>query len=295
MVEPTIRILDAPRCHLGEGPSYAAETDTAWWVDILERRLIEADLSRGTVHVHALALMASAVAPIDHGRQLLAAEDGLYVRTLADGRLTLHCRLEGAGRRTRSNDGRVHPSGALWISTMGRSAEPGLGAIYHVSGSVVTRLYAGLAIPNAICFSPDGCIGYFADTHAGIFHRVPLDPASGLPVGEPVVFHDHRGGVGGLDGAVVDAEGIVWSARWGAGCIDAYGPDGRRLRTVTVPASRPSCPAFAGKRFNQLLVTSAYEGMSEHEKRADPDHGRTFLLDLGLKGLPPARFELSPC
>lgn len=37
-----ITILDAPRCHLGEGPCYDPRTGIAWWVDILERRLFEA-------------------------------------------------------------------------------------------------------------------------------------------------------------------------------------------------------------------------------------------------------------
>lgn len=294
MPEPDIRRLDAPRCHLGEGPSYAPATDTAWWVDILERRLFETSLSGGTVRVHALPFMASAIAAIDDERHLLAAEDGLYVRTIVDGGLVLLCGLEADDARTRSNDGRVHPCGALWISTMGRAAEPGLGAIYHVRGAAITPLYAGLAIPNGICFSPDGGTGYFIDTGGGIFYRVALDAATGLPIGEPTVFHDHRGGSGWLDGAVVDADGLVWSARWGAGCVDAYATDGRRVRTVAVPARCPTCPGFAGRRLDQLLVTSAYEGLSDEDKRADPHHGMTFLVDLGVGGLPEPRFALSP-
>ena len=33
-------MLSAERCHLGEGPTYDATTDTAWWFDIPERRLL---------------------------------------------------------------------------------------------------------------------------------------------------------------------------------------------------------------------------------------------------------------
>jgi hypothetical protein len=36
-------------CRLGEGCSYHAATDTAWWFDILERTLFQADLASGTV------------------------------------------------------------------------------------------------------------------------------------------------------------------------------------------------------------------------------------------------------
>lgn len=288
---PSIRILNAARCHLGEGPSYDPTTDTAWWVDILERRLFEAPLAADTVREHALPFMASAIAAIDGERHLLAADDGLYLRD-RDGKIALHCPLEAEDAGTRSNDGRVHPSGAFWISTMGRDAQTGRGAIYHVVGTRVTRLYAGLTIPNAICFSPDGATGYFADTEEGLLRRVAVDPATGLPAGDPATLYDHRGGEGGIDGAAVDAEGLIWSARWGAGCIDAYSPEGERVRSVAVPASRPSCPTFAGRDLRHLLVTSAYEGMEPEEREADPHHGRTFLIDLSVAGLLEPRFRL---
>ncbi|NEU14933.1 SMP-30/gluconolactonase/LRE family protein [Methylobacterium sp. BTF04] len=179
MPAPAIRIFDAPRCHLGEGPCYVPATDTAWWVDILERRLFEAPFAGGAVQVHTLPLLVSDVSVIDDDRHLLAAEDGLYIRSVADGRLTRYCSLEAEDARTRSNDGRVHPSGAYWISTMGREAEVGLGTIYHVMGTRVTQLYGGLTIPNAIAFSPDGATGYFACTEDGRLKRVALDPVTG--------------------------------------------------------------------------------------------------------------------
>ncbi|MCJ2033877.1 SMP-30/gluconolactonase/LRE family protein [Methylobacterium sp. J-068] len=287
-----VQILDAPRCHLGEGPCYDPRTGTAWWVDILERRLFTAELTANRVRSHDLPFLASAVFAVDESRQVLAAEDGLYLRGIAEGGLARLCPLEAEDGGTRSNDGRVHPCGALWISTMGRQAEAGRGAIYHVAGTRVTRLYAGLTIPNAICFSPEGGTGYFADTDAGLLKRVPLDPATGLPTGEPATLYDHRGGAGGLDGAAVDAEGRIWCARWGAACIDAYSPEGARLHTVPVPMTRPSCPTFAGPRLDRLLVTSAYEGMTREERAADPMHGRTVLIDLDLRGLLEPAFRL---
>ncbi|MCC0809376.1 SMP-30/gluconolactonase/LRE family protein [Methylobacterium sp. W2] len=290
----TITILDSHRCHLGEGPCYDPRTGTAWWVDILERHLFETPLQDGTSRRHSLPFMASAVAAVDETRHLLAAEDGLYLRRLGDGELELFCPLEPEDAGTRSNDGRVHPSGALWISTMGRGAEPGRGAIYHVAGTRVTRLYGSFTIPNAICFSPDGATGYFADTDAGLLQRVSLDPRTGLPTGVPSTLYDHRGGEGGLDGAAVDAEGRIWCTRWGASCIDAYSPEGERVRTVPLPVTRPSCPTFAGPDLDRLLITSAYEGMSRDERDADPEHGRTLLVTAGVRGLLEPAFRLAP-
>jgi sugar lactone lactonase len=289
--EVAVRVLDEARCHLGEGPTYDAASDTAWWFDILEKRLHQARLADGTVGVHTLPFMASALAFIDDRRQLVAADDGLYVRSVSDGALRLLSPLQADNPATRSNDGRAHPSGTFWISMMGRKAEPGAGAIYAFHAGELTQLFSAITIPNAICFSPDGTIGYFADTRSNLLNRVPLDPATGLPTGAPQTLHTHSG-PGGLDGAVVDAEGRIWCAIWGGACLHAYSPEGDVVRRVGLPARQPSCPVFVGADFRRVLVTSAYENMDDAARAADPQHGRTFLLDIGATGRPEPRVRL---
>ncbi|WGS02849.1 SMP-30/gluconolactonase/LRE family protein [Bradyrhizobium sp. ISRA443] len=283
MEEVPTSVLSAERCHLGEGPTYDAATDTAWWFDIRERRLFEHRFADGRTIVHGLPKMASALARIDAERQLVLTEDGLYVRQVADGRMELFVPLEADNPVTRSNDARVHPSGTFWLGTMGRQAEKAAGAIYALHRGRITRLYSGITIPNAICFSPTGNIGYFADTATNMLYRVPLDASTGLPVGEPVMLIRHEG-AGGLDGAIVDADGMIWNARWGGGCVDVYDPNGRRRRSLRVPARQSSCPAFVGRDFSRVLVTSAWQDMDEAQRATDPEHGRTFLLDAAAHG-----------
>jgi sugar lactone lactonase YvrE len=285
-------ILSEERCHLGEGPTYDATTDTAWWFDILEGRLFEARLASGHIKIHELGRMASVLARIDARRQLIAAEDGFYIRTIADGAMTLHCPLEADNPVTRSNDGRVHPSGTFWIGTMGRKAESRAGAIYALRRGEIQRLFPGITIPNAICFSPDGATGYFADTRENTLYRVSVDPHTGLPLGTPEILLHHKG-IGGLDGAIVDADGLIWNARWGGGCVDVYSPEGAHLRSIQVPARQSSCPAFVGADLSRLLVTSAWQGMDEAARAADPHAGCTFLLDVAAhgRGEPDVRLE----
>jgi sugar lactone lactonase YvrE len=206
--------------------------------------------------------------------------------------MTLYRPLEADNAATRSNDARVHPSGTFWIGTMGRNAEPGFGAIYALHRGELSRLYDRVTIPNAICFSPDGTVGYFADTHENVLYRVDLDPATGLPRGASAALVNSRAR-GGIDGAVVDADGLIWNARWGGGCVDVYSPQGEHLRSLRVPARQSSCPAFVGQDFSRLLVTSAWQGMAEDAKRADPDHGRTFVLDVAARGRPEPNVRLS--
>jgi sugar lactone lactonase len=279
---PTSVLCDI-HCHLGEGPTYDAATNTAWWFDIREAKLFEARLGSGQVHIHPLGRMASALGRIDAERQLIVAEDGLYIRNIADGALSLYRPLEADNPATRSNDSRVHPSGTFWIGTMGRKAERGVGAIYALHRGEISRLFPNVTIPNAICFSPDGRIGYFADSADNVLYRVALDPVTGLPSGEPEVLLRQRG-TGDIDGAVVDADGLIWNACWGGGCVDVYGPDGAHLRGIAVPARQASCPAFVGTDLSRLLVTSAWQDMDEAARAADPGHGQTFLLEVGARG-----------
>jgi sugar lactone lactonase len=292
MEHVTTSVLCDERCRLGEGATYDVATDTAWWFDILEGRLFEANIGSGDVRIHQLGKMASALARIDGERQLIVAEDGLYIRTRSDGAMQLYRRLEADNPRTRSNDARVHPSGTFWIGTMGRRAEQGMGAIYALHHGEISRLFPNVTIPNAICFSPDRTTGYFADTAENVLYRVGLDPATGLPTAAPEVLLHHRG-VGGLDGAVVDADGLIWNARWGGGCVDVYSPQGTHLRSLHVPARQSSCPAFVGADVSRLLVTSAWQDMDEAERGADPNHGRTFLLEAAVRGRPEPEVRLA--
>jgi sugar lactone lactonase YvrE len=92
---------------------------------------------------------------------------------------------------------------------------------------------------------------------------------------------------------VVDADGVIWNARWGGSCLDAYSPSGERLRTIALPVSRPTCPLFVGADASRMLVTSAREGMTAAEVSAEPDAGKTFLLDFRMKGRLEPRVLLS--
>lgn len=182
-------------CQLGEGPSYDPATDTLFWFDIVNGKLLEKPLA-GALKVHDLGLTASAIAIIDDAHQLIATEKGLYIRDVATGKLTPHTPIEADNPLTRSNDSRVHPCGAFWIGTMGKDEGKGAGAIYWFFKGELRRLFADITVSNSICFSEDGAIAYYTDTATGLLMRVACDPATGLPTGEPKVFVDHRSSKG---------------------------------------------------------------------------------------------------
>lgn len=275
---------------LGEGPGYDPLTGHVWWFDILGHKLIERNWDSGVLQEHDLGMKASALAVIDRERQLIVSEHGLFIRERANGKLTLHHPLEADNAVTRSNDARVHPSGAFWIGTMGKKAEKEAGSIWWYREGQVKKLFSDITITNSISFSPDGKIAYFADTDRNIIWRVDTDPETGLPTSEKSVFH-HRTEQGGVDGSVVDGEGTLWNACWGANAVHAYSPQGRLVRSIALPVSQPSCPAFVGPDAAVMIVTSAHQGMDDAAREADPHAGKVVLLDLTVSGRhdPPVR------
>ena len=294
IAQADIRKISAPCCELGEGPHYDRSTDTAWWCGIVDRVLVEHDFVSGETRAHDLPRMASVICRIDEARQLLAMEDGLYLRNRDDGRLSLLHPLEADNPVTRSNDGRVHPSGRLWIGTMGKKAEREAGAIYWYDGAEIRVLYPDITIPNSICFSEDGRTGYFADTIQNKVWRVALDPNVGLPISEPEIFltgNDLPLG-GHFDGSVTDTNGVVWNAAWGGGSVTGFAPDGQIVGTYELPAAQVSCPCFVGPDLSRMLVTTAWHGYDNTRRAADPGAGYTYVIDGGFAGLPEAPFRL---
>lgn len=285
------RCICFDNCELGEGITYDPITDIAWWFDIKGMRLHEWQVTKEQKRSYETPFMGSALARIDDDRQLVVADCGLMIRDVASNLYSPY-RVIDENSLTRANDSRMHQSGSMWTSRMGCNAEPGMGAIYHVNASATTLLYSDMTVPNAICFSPDGKTGYFVDSDVNRLMRVDVDVITGLPSGQPSVLWDGSSSEGCLDGAVCDSEGLIWSACWGQGRIDVYSPSGQRLGSHAVPTSLSTCPGFVGLNADRILVTSAWMGMDRATRLSDPNAGRTFELDIPVKGRHEPAFSL---
>lgn len=283
----SISALSDTPCRLGEGPFYCQQRNTLYWFSIAEKRRFAHNFSTGMETFQNMPEMASAMAIHDEAHDVVFTESGLWLHERAAGCWSPVCMIEDDNDATRSNDARVHPSGAFWLSTMGKQAQAGAGAIYHYRAGALTRLFADITIPNAICFSPDGKTAYFTDTPTAKMLRVAVDPDTGLPVDEPETHIDHKGKTGGLDGAICDGDGALWVALWGAGKVHRYDGEGVLIGQYEVPARQVTCPAFVGH--NRIAITSAWDGLNEAARKVDAKAGFTFLLDPGIPIDP--RFE----
>lgn len=283
-----MQILDHTTCELGEGAFWHPERSAFFWFDILNRKLFWNDGTQTAMR--DLPALFSAAGWIDRDTLVLSGEEGLFRYEINSGALSPIMFIEAENAVTRSNDGRTDPWGGFWASTMGRTAEAGAGSIYRYYRGQLQRLHGGISIPNAICFDAERELAYFADSARQVVWRQALDAETGWPCGEAEAFIDFNASDLVPDGAVTDAAGNVWIAHWGARMVGCYGPDGRAVSSVAVPASQVSCPAFGGADFRTLYVTSAREGMDAASLVADPHAGKTFFGPVEARGLPAPRF-----
>jgi len=276
-------VFDDRICTLGEGPFWHPTRGQLFWFDITGNRLLTRHAD-GPQEWH-LGENVSAAGWVDHDRLIVASETALWRFDIVMGASTRLCDLEADNPATRSNDGRADPQGGFWISTMGKTEEQGAGAIWRYHRGELRKLFPGLTIPNALCFDPGGRFAHFADTTTGRVMQVSLDP-HGWPDAEPRVFLDLVAEGLNPDGAVMDADGVLWLAEWGASRVSAYDPEGRRLRSVAFDAPHTSCPAFGGADMATLYCTTALKGMNEAACAAHPRAGMTFMAPGIARGLP---------
>lgn len=282
-------VFDNRICDLGEGPFWHPDRNQLFWFDILGKRLLTQSAD-GPQEWH-FPECVSAAGWIDRDTLLIASESALFRFNLETGAKREIVALEADKSNTRSNDGRADPFGGFWIGTMGKSAEPGAGAIYRYYRGELRRLYPNISIPNSICFPAHGRFAHFSDSAARKVMRVALD-ADGWPKGEPEVFLDLSAARPEPDGAVVDAAGTLWLAEWGAARVRAFAPDGTVVQTVAFNAPQTSCPAFGGADLSTLFCTSALQGMHAMARLANPHAGKTFSAATTTHGQPENRVIL---
>lgn len=264
-------VYDDRQCVLGEGPLWHPARGELFWFDILGKKLMS------KANEWAFEEHVSAAGWIDADRLLIASETALFTFDLRDRSRSHVIDLEADNPVTRSNDGRTDPQGGFWIGTMGKSAEQNAGAIYRYYRGAVRMLFGNITISNSICFAPSGDVAYFTDTKLKKIMRMGLD-RDGWPTGAPSVFVDLTDEGLNPDGSVVDAEGCLWNAQWGAHRVARYSAEGAFLSAVEIPAAQASCPAFGGADLTTLFVTSAADGLNGAED------GKIFAVDVGVKG-----------
>ena len=276
---------------LGEGILWDSRRQRLWWTDLQSRRLFRYDWALGKPHRLEMPERVGSFGLAAGSERLITAfESGFAWYDPGDQSVTWLARPERPHSAVRFNDGRVDRQGRFWSGTMVEGDQPGVSAgLYSFDRRYGVRQHLGdVRISNSLCLSPDGRSLYFADSPTRTIRVFELDPEGTL--GPSRVFAQTPVGAD-PDGATIDADGCLWSAHWGAGCVVRYTPEGQVDRTLRIPASQPTCVCFGGPDLDVLCITTARIGLSAASLGTEPNAGDVFLYRVGVKGLPEAEYQ----
>lgn len=287
------------RNDLGEMPLWCARTQTLFWIDVTAPgRVFYWDEARELVDFYQFEDLVTGVARSAHGELLVVGSRDVFEFERGSQSKRKICTLPADQPDQRFNDGGCDRAGRLWVGSMQNNflervrASGSLeasGRIYAVSGDGSVRFFeAGLACPNAMCWSPDDATFYVADSVNGWFYAYDFDLAAGQIDNrrEFCRFAD----LGIPDGAAVDRQGYIWNARWGAGAVVRISPAGQIERIVKVPTTNPTACCFGGGDMDTLYITTARYGLTPGQLADERFAGGIFRILTDVPGSEKAAF-----
>ncbi len=178
--------------------------------------------------------------------------------------------------------GRVYVGSLAFVVFGGGEPQPGWLHVIDLDGTMRT-ISDGVLLTNGLGFSPDGSHLYHSDARAGLV-RV-YDVREDGSVGPCRTLTN----VPGLtpDGLAVAADGSVWVALAGSGCVAVFEADGRERMRLPVPLPMVTSVCFGGDDLRDLYIVTGSGGSQE-------DVGSVFLTRVDVPGVPaaPARVAL---
>ena len=274
---------------LGESPLWCVRRERLFWVDIRAPALQSCDANGAEYRRWTMPSAIGSFAFTGGDHLIVALRDGFHRFDPSSGRLAPIALVERDRPHHRMNEGKCDPQGRFVAGSMNDSVREATGLLYQLGpGSTCEVVKRGFAVPNSLCWSPEGDRVYFADTEARVIVRYRYDAAGALL--EPAAFVDLRSGAGRPDGATIDAEGCLWSAEVASGCVVRYTPDGRELARFDLPVSRVTSLTFGGPGHATLYVTTSSYKLTSAQRAEEPLAGALFAASPGVQGLPAAVF-----
>lgn len=290
----TAELLVDAHAMVGEGPVWDAANGRLLWVDIPAGAIHSFSARGGHETIARLGQPVGSVGLRRDGGLVVGLRDGFgFVERGATsvGRLV---EVERDVIGNRMNEGKPDPKGRFWAGTMAADHTPEQGTLYRLqalanAGYDVAPMLRGLTIANGLDWSPDGRMLYYIDSATQRVDCFDFDPETGS-LGERRPLIDIPPAEGLPDGMIVDEEGCLWVALFGAGRIRRYSPDGRAKMDISVPVTLVTSCAFGGSSLDELYITTARHRLSAEQAKAQPTAGGLFVCRPGTVGRPPSRF-----
>jgi sugar lactone lactonase YvrE len=276
---------------LGESAIWCGIDNVLYWVDIRAPALRRLDPATGQVTSWTVNDLCAAVMLTTDRRLVLSMRLGLFVFDPADESLQPFAAPEPESLNNRLNDSKCDKGGRLWIGTMRDYGLATTGSLYRIGADAsCARMLSDITVPNALSWSPDDRTMYFADTPDRQIRAYEFDAAEGRLGAMKVI--EAGNAPGRPDGATVDSEGCIWSARYQGSCVARITPQGKIDRIIELPASQITSCALGGRDLRTLYITTARQKLTPDDLISQPLAGGLFAVPVDVGGLPEPRFRL---
>lgn len=262
---------------LGEGP--LCWNGAVWFVDIKQDSIHRLDLARGSRKSWVAPAAPGFLVPLKGGNFIAGTRAGLRSFSPGTGEFDVLATVEPDRPGNRLNDGAVDARGRLWFGSMDDAEREPTGRLYCFSRDGLKAMDAGYVITNGPAFSPDGRIFYHTDTLARTIHA--FDLAEDGEISGKRVFVRIEDGAGYPDGAVVDAEGCLWTGLFAGWAARRYSPKGELLQTVRFPVANITKLALDG---TVAYATTAWKGLDAAARNSQPLAGGLFRFEVETPG-----------
>lgn len=275
----------ATQNRLGEGAVWNDEEQALYWVDIESNTFHRWDYQTNEQKTFDTGLMVGCIRFRAKGGLIMATQNGFAFWDFQANRL-----VPGPdpvkNPAMRFNDGNVDSEGRFWAGSMyfDNEVDKREGSLYRLDPDGSVHVMAThQAIPNGLGWSPDLKTLYHADTPRKVIYAYDYDAATGhIENRRKFIYTPDDEGM--PDGLTVDSEGFIWSCRWEGWKVTRYDPDGKVDREVHVNAAHVTSCAFGGPDLDELFITTAWVGLTDDQRRQQPQAGDIFRLKAGVKG-----------
>jgi sugar lactone lactonase YvrE len=258
-----------------------------FWVDIEGRKLFEFHWQTKSINEWSIPYKVSLVVEsMDKDFVLLAVQGGLAWLHLDSGNTSWLTHIEGHVPTNRTNDGGCDASGRLWIGTMDGRCKKGLGSLYCFSKDFdLQKKLNHLSVPNGIVWSEENNRMYHIDSATSCVKSYFFDIESGdIELEKTIITVPDEMGV--PDGMCRDKNGMLWIAHWDGFGVYCWNPgNGKLVAKIDVPVPQVTSCAFGGEKMDQLIITTARQGLSEDQLKKYPESGCVFIAAPGVQGV----------
>jgi sugar lactone lactonase YvrE len=288
--DPAIAVLTEPADILGECPTWAEEEQALYWIDVRGKAIRRRDHATGEIRSWPTPDLIGCFSLRARGGAVVGLRSGVATFDFSSGAFEMIFSPHAVHADMRFNDGRCDRQGRFWAGTMNDVTRQPVGYLYRIDARGASVMLDLVAVPNSLCWSPDGTVMYFADGREPVIWAFDMDTETG-DISNRREFA-RMVGEGVPDGATVDAEGFVWSAQYGGAVVNRFAPDGTLVRSIPMPVTQPTCVTFGGPDYSTLFITTARQRLAPEALAKEPSAGSVLAIEPGMCGLPEPRFAL---